>query len=209
MLSDEESLSCDRLIDFRVFLHVGLELLHHILSLLLCLLREIVSKHHLYTCDGSRAGKCPTSCGSRMDKGIGVHHTLPDLLCRDECRYRHHTSTERLPECHDIWSHSPVIDCKHLSRTSEPCLDFICDEESSVLSCHLADSWPVVIRWNDRTCLSLDGLDDDSCDSYSELLTGLELYPHSICISIFYEVDRSAIHLSYRITIEGFPHHGE
>ena len=209
MLSDEESLSCDRLVDFRVFLHVGLELLHHILSLLLCLLREIVSEHYLYTRDRRRAGKCPTSCGSSMDEGIGIHHTLPDLLCRDECRYRHHTSTERLPKCHDIWSDSPVIHTEHLSRTPKSCLDFIRDEESSMLSCQLTDSWPVVIWWDDRTCLSLDRLDDDSCDSYSELLTGLELRLHSICISIFYEVDWSSIHLSYWVTIEGFSHHRE
>ena len=102
-----------------------------------------------------------------------------------------------------------MIHTKHLSRTPKSCLDFIRDEESSMLSCHLADSWPVVIWWDDRTCLSLDRLDDDSCDSYSELLTGLELRLHSICISIFYEVDWSSIHLSYWVTIEGFSHHRE
>ena len=53
VLTDEESLSSDRLIDLRVFRDISLESFHHIRSFLLCLLREIVSEHHLYASDRS------------------------------------------------------------------------------------------------------------------------------------------------------------
>ena len=76
-----------------------------------------------------------------------------------------------------------------------------------MLSGHLTDSWPVVIWWDDRSCLSLDWLDDDTCDSDTEFPTGLELSLHSISISELDEVNWSAIHLSYWITIESLPHH--
>ena len=207
VLSDEESLSSDRLIDLRVFHDIFLKSLHHIVSLLCRLLREIVSEHHLYTSDRSWARECATARRGRMDEWIRVHHTLPDLLSRDECWYRHDTAAERLPEGHDIWYDSPVIDTEYLPCTSKSRLDLICDEKSTMLSCHLSYSWPVVIWWYDCTGFSLDRLDDDSCDPYSELLTGIELSLHRISISILHEVYFSSIHLSYWITIECLPHH--
>ena len=161
----------------------------------------------MYTSD------CCTTCESsstsrrRMNEGIGIHHTLPDLLSRDECWYRHDSSSERLPEGHDIWSHSPVIHSEHLPSTTESRLDFISYKESSMLTSHLSDSWPVVIWWYDGTSFTLDRFDDDSCDTDTELLTSLKLSLHSICISILYEVYFSSIHLTDWITIESLPHH--
>jgi hypothetical protein len=102
-----------------------------------------------------------------------------------------------------------VIHTEYPTRTTEPCLYLIRDEECAMLPSHSSDSWPVVIGWDDCTCLSLDRLDDDTCDTDSELLAGLELCLHRICIAILDEVDRSAVHLSDWITIERLAHHGE
>ena len=51
VLTDEESLSSDRLIDFWVFHDVSLEALHHIISLLCRLLRQIIPEHDFDTSD--------------------------------------------------------------------------------------------------------------------------------------------------------------
>ena len=209
VLSDEESLSGDGFVDFWIFCDECLESYHHIVSLFLCLAREIVSEYHLDTCDSCRTGKRTSTCCRRMDKRIRIHHTLPYLLSRTECTHRHDTTTERLPECDDIWNYSPVVDTEHLPSTSESSLYLVCDEECTVFASHLSDCWPVVIWWYDRTCLTLNRLYDDTGNSDTELLTGLELRTHSLRIPILDEVDRSTVHLANRVTVECLAHHRE
>lgn len=53
VLTDEESFSCNRLIDFWIFCYERLESLHHVSSLFLCLVREIITQYYLDTCDSS------------------------------------------------------------------------------------------------------------------------------------------------------------
>jgi hypothetical protein len=102
-----------------------------------------------------------------------------------------------------------MINTEHLARATESCLDFVRDEECTMFTGHLPYCWPIVIRRDDRTCFSLDWFDDDSCDADSELLTGLELRAHSICIPIFDKIYWSTIEFAYALTIECLPHHRE
>ena len=197
MLGDKKSFSRNMRINFWIFFHLFLHTFHDIVSLFPCEAREIITKCDMDSRYSSRAGECPPTRRRRVDEWIRMHHTLPDLVCRDECRDRHDTTTDGLSHRHDIGNDSPVIHSPKLSRPSEPCLDFIRDEEDSVFLCCLADTWPEIIRRDDRSCLPLDGLHHNCCYPDTDRLTDLELTFDGSGITEWHMIDRSSIELTY------------
>ena len=123
------------------------------------------------TCDRRRAGEGSSTSRRGMDEGIRVHHTLPYLLCRDKCGYRHDATTESFSHRHDIRNDSPVIDSPHFSGTSDTGLDFISDEKDTMFRSRCSDARPEIIGWDDRTCFSLYWFHHDGCDTDSDGFT--------------------------------------
>ena len=209
MLRNQESFSCDRLINLRIFLHVFLHRLHDVRSLLFGLLRKVIPKENVDTRDSRRTSESSTTGSRRVDERIRMHHRLPDLLGRDEGRYGHDTATKCLSHCHDIRNHSPVINPPEFPRTTESSLDFIGDEEDSMFLSGFSNTWPEVIRWNNRTSLSLNRFHHDRGYPHTDRITDLELTFHSFCITEWNMIDGSPIELSDRFTIVFLPNHRE
>lgn len=102
MLSEKESLTADRLIDIIKLLSDLLKLCEEVGSFFSCLCRIVITEHDLDRSDSRSTREWVTTRRRRMDKWIWAHHTLPNLWSTTKSRYRHHSPTERLAECHDI-----------------------------------------------------------------------------------------------------------
>lgn len=207
MLTDKKSFSSNRLINIWIFFYKSLETIHHIVSFFSSLLREIITKHHFYPSNPSTTGERTATGCCRVNKWIRIHHTLPDFFGGNKGRDWHHSSAQRLSKSHNIRYNSPMIDCKDFSSTTKTSLYFIGYKKSSIFFRKFTHFWPIIIWWDNCSRFSLNRLNNYSSDTNSKSLTGFKLCLHGLCITILHKVYWSPIHLSYRLTIECFPHH--
>lgn len=166
---------------------------HDIFSFFFCLFRIIIPKNYMDCSNCSTTCKCSSSCCCRMDKWIWVHHTLPYFFCRYKCGNRHYTTTERFCHRHDIWNNSPVVYSPEFPCTTKSSLHFISNEKDSMFLGRCTNTWPKIIRRNNRSCFALNWFHHDGSNSNSYSFTDLKLLLYSFCITKWNMINGSTI----------------